>query len=122
MAFMDFLNHKCDIYHIREEGSTPGYGLPEAPAFSYPDEPDVAAQACHFGVKSATMSTELGEPANELSTRDKLTLPYGTDVRINDKVVNCGTGYEYIAEQPVTVHGNHHMYVWIKRVDRHKEL
>ena len=51
MAFEDFLDHLCDIYHDREEQVTPGYGLPASPSFSYPEEPDISEQACHFGVK-----------------------------------------------------------------------
>ena len=49
-----------------------------------------------------------------MEAKTKLTLPIGTDVRINDKIVDCATRLEYTAEQPVNVR-NHHIFVYIKR-------
>ncbi len=117
-----FLNHTCDIYHIIEEERSPGYGLPGAPAFHYPEEPDLSEVPCHFGVRTATISTEQSEPMENLESRIKLALPTGTDIRINDKIVRCDNGLEYQAELPVHVHGEHHYFVYVKRVTRHKEL
>ena len=114
MAFEDFLDHLCNIYHDREAQVTPGYGLPASPSFSYPEEPDIKKQACHFGVKPANVTTTQTAPANLLEAKTKLTLPIGTDVRINDKIVDCATRLEYTAEQPVNVR-NHHIFVYIKR-------
>lgn len=121
MAFLDFLNHTCDVYHVVEAEKSPGYNLPESPSFSYPDEPDISGQICHFAVKTATITTTQTEPANMLDAKIKLTLPLDTDVRVNDKIVNCDTGYEYTAEQPITVQ-RHHMFVYIKRIDRQRPL
>lgn len=113
MAFEDFLNHKCDIYHIAEKGNSPGYGLPADTVYVYPDLPDIAECICHFGVGD-NLNTVQGEPYKALEGRIKLTLPYGTDIRINDKVLSCETGLTYTAEIPRNVR-NHHVIVWIKR-------
>ena len=45
----------------------------------------------------------------------KLTLPTGTDIKVNDKVIDCDTGYEYEAEVPRNIRG-HHITVQIHRV------
>ena len=42
MSLENLLDHTCDIYHIREEQQSPGYGLPVSPSFDYPEEPDEA--------------------------------------------------------------------------------
>ena len=56
MAFEDYLNDLCDIYHAQKGDESPGYGLTEQPSFSYPKEPDVLSVACHFAVKSESTS------------------------------------------------------------------
>ncbi len=121
MAFEDFLNHTCDIYHIKKESKSPGYGLAASLSFSYSTEPDVKAQPCHFGVKSRNVTITQTEPANMMDAKIKLTLPLGTDVRLNDKIVNCTSKLEYTAEQPVNVR-NHHLFVYIKRKGDQKAL
>lgn len=121
MAFEDFLDHHCDIYHDREAQETPGWGLPASPSFSYPDEPDIRGQECHFGVKSQSVTIVQTAPANLMDAKIKLTLPTGTDVRRNDKIVDCTTGLEYTAEQPVNIRG-HHVFVYIKRAGGQKAL
>ena len=111
MAFEDFLDHLCNIYHDREAQVTPGYGLPASPSFSYPD----------FGVKSQSVTITQTAPANLMDAKIKLTLPAGTDVRRNDKIVDCMTGLEYTAEQPINIRG-HHVFVYIKRTGGQKAL
>lgn len=117
----DFFNHTCDIYHIIEGERSPGYNLPASPSFSYPKEPDIPGQTCHFGVKSATVTVIQTAPANLMDAKIKLTLPIGTDVRLNDKIVDCTTGLEYTAEQPVNVR-NHHLFVYIKKIGEERYL
>ena len=56
-----------------------------------------------------------------MEARIKLTLPIGTDIRLNDRIVNCDTGYEYTAELPQKIQ-EHHIYVYIKRTERQKAL
>lgn len=117
----DFFDHKCNIFHVQNESASPGYGLPESPTFSYGAVPDIAEQQCHFGVKSGNLSTEQQQPQNDLIARLKLYLPTGTDIRLNDKIVDCKTGLSYIAEVPRDIRG-HHMTVYIKREGPRKAL
>jgi hypothetical protein len=56
-----------------------------------------------------------------MDAKIKLTLPAGTDVQLNDKIVDCATGLEYTAEQPVNVRG-HHTFVYIKKTEGQKAL
>lgn len=112
--FLDFLDHKCDIYHAENTGHSPGYGLPSSDEYTYPENPDIVEQICHFGFKSASIIITQNEPTNDMNSRIKLTLPYGVDIRVNDKIVSKETGYSYIAEIPRHPK-NHHTFVYIKR-------
>lgn len=121
MSLENLLDHTCNIYHIQEKQASPGYKLPTSPSFSYPAEPDICEQTCHFGVRSQSVTVTQTAPANIMDAKIKLTLPTGTDIRLNDKVVNCATGLEYTAEQPMNIRG-HHIFVYIKRVGEQKAL
>lgn len=122
MAIGDFFDHKCDIYHITAHSDSPGYGLPDSGAkYSYGSTPDISDLSCHFGVKPSTITIIQKEPYNDSNARIKLTVPSGTDIRINDKVVDKDSGYEYTAEQPRNIRG-HHIFVYIKRTDVQKAL
>lgn len=121
MSLEALLDHTCDIYHIAETQESPGYGLPSSPSFEYPVEPSIAGQICHFGVKSMSISINQKEPMNVAEGSIKLTLPYGTDVRLNDKIVDCKTGAEFTAEYPRTVR-NHHVFVYLQRIQKQKAL
>ena len=114
MGFSNFLNHACDIYHIRKAEASPGYNLPSSPTFSYPDRPDEKAVPCHFHIRSGTAEVSQDEPQAKYRARLKLSLPAGTDVRVNDKIIDCGTGYEYTAEIPRQIQ-HHHVIVFITR-------
>ena len=117
MAFMDFLDHTCDIYHATGTNKTPGYGLPSSPEYSYPKKADEADVQCHFaqGGSGGTINTLVQNlPEHSYEDRIKLTLPIGTDVRRNDKIIDHRTGLEYYAELPRIIR-NHHIYVWVKR-------
>lgn len=117
----DFFDHKCSIFHLKKGQASPGYGLPSSNTFEYADTPDIKELECHFGVKSANVTIIQQEPHNNMEARIKLTLPAGTDIRLNDKIVDCDTSFEYTAEQPVNIR-NHHIYVYIKRIERQKPL
>jgi len=117
MALEDFFDHKCDLYHIIGDEDSPGYGLPGSPSFNYPDTPDVADVDCHFaqGSSGGTVNTLVQNlPEHAYEERIKLTLPIGTDIRVNDKVLDKRTNLEFIAELPRNIR-NHHIYVWVKR-------
>lgn len=121
MPIEELFNHTCDIYHLRREDKSPGYGLPASPSFAYPAEADVAAVPCHFGVKGAALTIVQAQPQAMLEAKVKLTLPAGTDVRVNDQIVDCATGYAYTAEVPRDIRG-HHITVLLHRSGRQEPL
>lgn len=116
MAWEDFFNHRCAIYHIEKSDKELGYGINDENSFSYPDVPEEKDSdvKCHFHIKSGTTQVVQTEPLNDYYARIKLSLPIGTDIRANDKIVSKETGYSYIAELPRQVQ-NHHIIVYIKR-------
>ena len=67
-------------------------------------------------VKEDNANAELTqtESANEFIYSGKLQLPAGTDVRVNDKVVDKNTGLAYTAEMPHNIR-DHHIMVNIQR-------
>lgn len=121
MSLEMLLDHLCDIYHIQEATTSPGYGLAASPSFSYPEKPDIEAQQCHFGVRSQSVTITQTAPANLMDAKIKLTLPAGVDIRLNDKIVDCDTGLEYTAEQPRNIRG-HHLFVYIKKKGEQQAL
>ena len=72
-------------------------------------------------MKSSNVTITQTEPANMMEAKIKLTLPLGTDVRLNDKIVDCASGLEYTAEQPINVR-NHHLFVFLKRKEGQQAL
>ena len=82
MALADFLDHKCDIYHLIQSKDSPGYGLPDSPVFIYNNKPDEKEIPCHFGIESLDAETEQKQPQNILREKIKLTLPAGTGLSI----------------------------------------
>lgn len=120
MSLENLLNHFCDIYHIQEKQISPGYGLASSPCFYYAQQPDICRQICHFSVDQNSSVVQTA-PANQIESKIKLTLPVKTDIRINDKIVDCETGAEYTVEQPINVR-NHHMIAWIHKVGEEKLL
>ena len=116
MAIEDLLDHRCDIYHLKKSEKTVGYGLPSSSSFEYPEKPDEKEIPCHFGVESfgTGSGTEQKQPQNILSEKVKLTLLCGTDIRINDKIIDRDSGLEYIAEKTRNIR-NHHIFVYVKR-------
>ncbi|MDD2979533.1 MAG: DUF3599 family protein [Hespellia sp.] len=112
MGYEELLDHKCAIYHIKTEGKNMGYGI-ESQTFVYADEPDLKDIPCHFNVGD-TGSIEQSEDANEFIVVGKLNLPAGTEVYVNDKIVDLGNGITYTAEIPKNIR-NHHMIVNIQR-------
>ncbi|MCM1228034.1 MAG: YqbH/XkdH family protein [Clostridium sp.] len=105
MAFMDLLDHKCNIYHLVKTERSPGFGLSLSPSFCYPEIPDEKEVTCHFGVESLETSVEQKNPNNVLQEKIKLTLPLGTDIRINDKIIDCKSGLECIQPKDREIFG-----------------
>lgn len=121
MSIEAFFDHTCDIYHVKREDKSPGYGLPGSPAFSYGEEPDEADVACHFHVKTATVTVTQTAPANLLEGKIKVGFPTSTDIRLNDKIVWKDTGLTYTAELPRNIRG-HHKFAYVKRNEEQKPL
>lgn len=112
MAFGELLDHKCAIFHVKTETKGMGYGI-KTDSFVYPDEPDLPLVPCHFNVQD-TGTLEQTEDANEYIVVGKLNLPCGTDVQVNDKIIDLDSGIAYYAEIPRNIR-NHHMIVQIQR-------
>lgn len=113
MAIENLFNHRCSIYHLIEETTSPGWGLPGQSTFSYPAVPDLSCVPCHFNVGASTQMVQQ-EPMNTFLYVGKLQLPKGTDIRSGDKVLNEGNGLEFTAQVPQDIRG-HHMTVTIQR-------
>jgi len=120
MSFDSMLDHKCDIYHVRKTDMSPGYGLPSSPVFSYPDTPDLAAIPCHFITKSGVTVIQT-DPQAKYEAKIKLALPAGTDIRLNDQIVDCDSGYKYTAEIPRKIR-RHHLTVLLHRSSQQEAL
>lgn len=112
MSFEELLDQKCSIYHLVKGKKKLGYGI-EGDEFSYPNKPDIAEVPCHFNVDDSD-TLEQTEDANEYTVVGKLNLPYGTDVRVNDKIVSIENGLTYYAEVPKNIRG-HHVIVNVQR-------
>lgn len=113
MSIENLFNHRCSIYHLQSTTTSPGFGLPGQTSYSYPKTPDLEHVPCHFKVNaSAEMIQE--SPMNTFLYTGKLSLPQGTDVRLNDKIVNEESGVDFTAQVPESIRG-HHMIVMIQR-------
>lgn len=112
MAFWDLLDHRCAIYHMKKSDKDFGYGI-KSGSFSYAETPDIKEVPCHFNVNKAG-NIEQTENANEYIVVGKLQLLAGTDIHVNDKIVDLDNGLAYIAEIPRNIR-DHHMIVNIQR-------
>lgn len=116
MAFLDFLDHSCDIYHVIVEDISLGYGIEGIKKRRYPSEAD-ATYKCHFAQSgsSGTVNTYHSDPPHTLNEdRIKVVFPLEADIRANDKVIDHRTGFVYYMEIPRTIR-NHHKYAFVKR-------
>jgi len=121
MSIEKLLDHTCDIYHIVKGDGSPGYNLPSSPTHTYPKDPDLSNVPCHFGVDSRNVTITQTQPAAIMEAKIKLTLPTGTDIRLNDKIVDNGSGLSYTAESPRNIRG-HHLYVYLRRTEAQQPL
>lgn len=119
--FADFLNHRCNIFHLIKLESSPGWGLPAASQFTYGEHPDIHDVPCHFCVGSSTNNVIQGEPQADYEAKIKLVLPVDIDIRVNDKIVDAESGYEYTSGIPIKIR-NHHKFVYIKRTEKQEAL
>ena len=110
MSFRSLLTDKCDIYHLTESITAPGYGLPGETTFDYPEMPDVVDVPCKFTEKGQSITQ--GEPGAEIVHSFAVSFLIGADVRLNDKMVFNGA--EFKAQIPRRVK-NHHIEVVVTR-------
>lgn len=114
--FEDFMNHKCNIYHLEEESVTVGYGIKAGTVKKAGSIAAIKEQPCHFHTKVRdTVRIVQNEPFSSVEGEIKLSLPAGVDIRKNDTVEDCDNGLKYRAGIPRAVHGNHHIVVNLYR-------
>ena len=121
MSLGSLLDHTCNIYHINKNLNSPGFNLPSSPYFSFSDTPDKSSVSCHFSVRIDGITITQSEPMTTMTARIKLTLPIETDIKLNDKIIDCGNGQEYTAEIPRNIR-NHHMTVMLRRTVEQEAL
>lgn len=115
--FDDFLNHKCNIYHLEEKTIDIGYGI-NATNVKSPGKTAVIREVpCHFHINTNTVKIVQKEPYSLVEGECKLTLPAGTDIRKNDTVEDCSNGLKYRAGIPKEIHGGHHIIVMLERME-----
>lgn len=115
--FEEFFNHTCDIYHMADDTVDAGYGIRTGDTRSSLDDPDEKDVPCHFYVNTSLMVTQ-HEPYADIEGSTKLALPFYTDIRTNDMVIDKCDGTKYsVKGLPRVVHGNHHIIVML----RHEE-
>ena len=115
--FDDFMNHTCNIYHLENNPVNVGYGILASDVKSEKSKPDEIAVKCHFHIKSSVGSVAViqNEPYSSVEGQIKLSLPIGTNIRMNDIVEDCRNGLKYRADAPKEVYGAHHIIVNLRR-------
>lgn len=111
MSYRKLLTDRCDIYHLVESTSSPGYGLPGEPVYSYPKEPDLVNIPCYFTERQHQSITQ-GEPGAEITQSFLVHFLIGTDIRLNDKVFFNGVEYKAQVPKPIK---KHHIEVTVVR-------
>lgn len=112
MSFEDLLNHKCNIYHAESKETSLGFGV-STKKFKYPELPDEEDVDCHFNVNRSE-SLQQTDNANVYSANGKVNFALGTDIRVNDKIVDLSNGLEYICEIPKRIR-DHHLIAIVHR-------
>lgn len=116
--FEDFFNHKCNIYHLEDETVNVGFGINASDVKGAGPEPGEKEIDCHFHLKNNTaLRITQKEPYRSVEGEEKLSLPFGTDIRMNDIVEDCRSGLKYSAGIPKEVHGGHHIIVTLFRIE-----
>lgn len=110
MSFRSLLTDKCNVYHLQEGTTSPGYGLPGESEFKYSETPDLVDMSCKFTEKGQTITQ--GEPGAEIVHSFDVSFLPGVDVRLNDKLV--WNGMEFKAQIPQKIK-NHHIEVAVVR-------
>lgn len=116
MAWEDFLNHSCDIYHLVDAGETGAYGIRAAEQLVPEDVPSETGVRCHFHIKqNDLLRLAQHEPETSVEGECKCSLEAGTDIRENDIVYSYEDGLRYRAGIPRNVSHDHHIVVTLYR-------
>lgn len=118
MAWEDFLNNTCDIYHLVPSTRQAAYGIPiddeELVPKGTPSESDIP---CHFHIKqNNNVRLQQMEPYTAAEGEGKMSFPMGTDIRVNDVILLHDDGLKYRAGIPRRVR-NHHIICTVYRMD-----
>lgn len=106
----DFFDHVCNIYFPVTDTDPMEYDVPARKTTQYPATPSLAAVPCHFSVRSQSQSFEQSAPINTKRYDGKLTLPAGTAIPQNCKIVDVTPGSiseEYTGKRPLNIRGHH---------------
>ncbi len=120
MSINNLFDHKCRIFHQITSPKTVDFGLPSTNEYSYSDVPNYDNVSCHFGGIPNVNITQ-NEANNTLEDRVKLILPIGTDILLNDKIVDMDTDEQYTADIPRNFR-NHHITVNLRKENVQKYL
>ena len=116
MAWEDFLDHTCDIYHLVDAGDQGAYGIIAAESLTPEAEPSETDVPCHFHTKqNDLMRLVQHEPEASVEGQLKLSLGIGVDIRRNDIVYSHEDGLRYRAGVPREVGRRHHIIVTLYR-------
>lgn len=114
--FEDFMNHRCNIYHLEDDTVNVGYGVKQRTVRKTGSIAATKEQPCHFHTKVGdTVRIVQNEPFSSVDGEIKLSLPAGVDIRMNDIVEDCSNGLRYRAGVPRAVHAGHHIIVGLNR-------
>ena len=85
--FEEFMNHKCNIYHLKDGTVDVGYGIKDGTVKKTGSTAVIKEQPCHFHTKVGdTVRIVQNKPFSSADGEIKLTLPAGVDIRKNDTV------------------------------------
>lgn len=115
--FEDFFNHTCNIYHLEDESTDIGYGIRATDVKKPQKKADEKEVRCHFYIRSNGVKIVQKEPYSSADGEMKLSLPVGTNIKMNDTVEDCRDGLMYRAGKPMEVHGGHHIIVMLSRME-----
>lgn len=103
MSVQGMLFHRCDIYHIQDDGRQVKYGVPLPPSKKYGDMPDLKDVPCYWEENSQSISQ--GTPNNRITQNFSVIFPIDADIRVNDQAVF--NGETFVFRLPVNVMGHH---------------
>lgn len=115
MSINNLFDHSCNIYHQIIQEKELEYGLKSSNVYTYENEVSEKYIPCHF--KNINDQRITQKEAFYASYDDiKVILPFGTNVVLNDKIVNAQTNEQYIAGFPIN-YRNSHIIVRLRKIE-----